>query len=246
MLVTFVNNGSLVANLTTSAALDQPTVSVGDVLVAFLFSHSGSANTISPPDGTWSEIAQAYASGSQIQYAAFWKTATATTGTHTFTKATNDGVTWGGAILAWTSQNASNPVDATTPTVSDNSTSADNVTFAAFDPTRTDAHIVFAAYYANDLTTFAAGMSSDTNPDCTTRLDAETAIGNDFSLAITSGDTTDGANIPSRTWASNSTADAPSVGLTFALVPLSPITPPATTISIPSTHFAVNNQVVAY
>lgn len=216
MAISFVAAGSLGVNATAaSQAISQPTCSVGDLLIAFVFSRSVSNNVISPPDGTWTQIYQAF-NGGAIVYAAFWKKATATTGSHTFTKASDDSRPFGGVIAAYSGVGAS-PIDATTPGASVN-VSADNVTFPAFDPTSTSAHVIFAAYYQTNSTTFAAAMSSDTNPDCTTRFDVETSLGSAFSLAMTSGDS-DGSNIASRTWASNSTSDAANVGVVFAIAP---------------------------
>jgi hypothetical protein len=221
-MVTYVGNGALAATTASaSQALAQPTCSVGDILIAFVFTNGAAQNTISPPDGTWTQIIQD--DNSNQESAIFWKTATATTGNHTFSKATNDGSVFGGVIAAWTGQDSSNPIDTTAANAHHETSFADNVTFNAFDPTSTNAHVIFAAFYANDLTIFAAAMSSDTNPDCTTRFDLETSVGSDFTVAVTSGDTMDGSNIASRTWASNSTSDAGSTGIVFALVPTPPL-----------------------
>jgi hypothetical protein len=62
-------------------------------------------------------------------------------------------------------------------------------------------------------------MSGDTNPDCVRRFDLETGTGTDATIALTSGPTTDGSNIASRTWASAATTDSGNTGMVFGLKP---------------------------
>lgn len=171
---------------------------------------------ISPPDGTWTQVVQTQDATASITYAIYFKYATASGASYTFSKDINSGTLFGGVIAAWRNTDTSNPLDPT-PGGATATASSDAVSFPAYDPTETDSHIVYTAFYSDDQTTFAAAMSSDTNPDCTTRVDQETPTATDFSIAITSGDTTDGSPIASRTWASNSTVDASNVGYVFAL-----------------------------
>jgi len=219
MAVTFVGSGALAVNatVTTQSISSHANTAVDDILIAQIANRGGASVVISPPDGTWTEIIQGHFN-SGFDHALYWKRATAAgVQAFTFSKAVDDNVVFGGVISSWRGcPTAGSPLDATAATQSHNATS-DNVTFTAFDPTNTDSHVIFMAYYGNDTTTFAAAMSSDTNPDCTIRYDEETATGSDISLACTSGDTTDGANIASRTWASASGADFYNVGVVFAL-----------------------------
>lgn len=220
MSVSFVAAGSLGANGTvTSQSITSPACSVGDLLVAVLMDQTAVSNTISPPDGTWTTVTQGKAGSVDVQYGIFWRTATGSGDSFTFTKATDDNLAFGGVIMAFNGHNLAKPLDTTAVGILANTVSADVVTFPAFDPTGTDSHIIFAAFYTDDSTTFDTAMSSDTNPDCTTRFDVETGVGggSGFSIAVTSGDTTDGSSIASRTWASNSSVDRASVGIVFAL-----------------------------
>lgn len=223
MAVTFVAAGTLAGNATVATqAIVAPACAADDILIAVLVNKSVTSNTISAPDGTWTQITQGIAdctlAADDHEYAVFWKRATGSGGTFTFTKATDDNNLFAGVIYAFRGcPTSGSPLDATAVGVSVNAAAADNVTFPAFDPTNTDSHIVFIAIYGNDLTTFASAMSSDTDPDCTLRDDQETSTGSDASIACISGDTTDGANIASRTWASSSTTDAGSTGIVFGL-----------------------------
>jgi len=221
MPVTFVGAGTLVASATNQAVAPQCHASTltGDILIATLI-NKALLNGISPPDGTWTEILSEENTTGAFTVWAYWKRATAAGAqSFTFTKDNDDNVCLAGYITSWRGcPAAGDPRDATARGVTHTGSAADNVSFPAFDPTATDVHVIFVAYYGNDLTTFAAAMSNDTNPDCTVRSDQETSAGTDASIAVTSGDN-DGSNIASRTWASGSTADAANSGLVFALIP---------------------------
>jgi hypothetical protein len=117
-------------------------------------------------------------------------------------------------------------IDAAGVGVTATTTLTDDVSFPAYDPSgpvggAADVHVMFVAFYGNDLTGFSAAMSADTNPDCTTRVDLESSAGTDVTLALTSGNN-DGGNIAARTWASNSTANAANTGVVFAVNPEPP------------------------
>lgn len=227
MAVTPGNVGSL-GTATTNPILGvvTPSCSIGDVLIFHLINKSTSENTFTPVGTGWTEIVQGYNSNTPNphQYAVFWRRSANTGGsTYSFEKTTDDNLLSAGVCMAWSGCiETGSPLDATAVGVSEN-VSADNVTFPAFDPTRTDVHVVFLANYGDDNTTFAAAMSGDTNPDCTTRYDLETNTGSDASLACTSG-SNDGSNITSRTWASSSSTDAANTGIVFALIPPSTTT----------------------
>jgi hypothetical protein len=223
--ITFVGAGALAGNATTtSQSIDcHASTLADDILICQLINKSVTANTISAPDGTWTEVItqevnDCTTAADDHEYALFWKRATAGgTQSFTFTKATDDNVLFAGVISSWRGAVTSgSPLDGTAAARTETAGAADNVSFPAYDPTETSVHVIYMAYYGNDLTTFAAAMSNDTNPDCTTRYDLESSTGNDCSLACTSGDN-DGANVAARTWASGSTTDAGSTGVVFAL-----------------------------
>ena len=224
MAITFVAAGALAFNDTvTSQAIVAPTLQANDIMIACVQSSSGTSNVISAPDGTWAQVFQGWNSGGNwgMQYSVWWKEASAgdSGASFTFTKATDDNRTFGGMISAWRGCAAS-PLDATAAAATETSV-AEDVTFPAFNPTATDVEVLFVAFYGQDLTTFAAAMSNDVNPDCTIRWDLEgNASIQDFSIACTSGNN-DGSNIASRTWASNSTTNEANTGVVFALAPSS-------------------------
>jgi hypothetical protein len=224
MSVTFVAAGALAGNATVATqAIAQPTCAVGDILICAIINKSVTANVVSPPDGSWTaviatEVNDCTTAADDHQFSLFWKIATATTGNHTFTKATDDNVLFAGVMVAYRGT-ASTPLDATPAARTKTAGASDNVSFPAYDPTSTDVRVIFVAYYGNDATTFAAAMSNDVNPDCTIDVDVESGTGNDCSIAITSG-LNDGSNVAARTWASSSTIDAGNTGVVFALVSL--------------------------
>lgn len=224
MAVTFVGNGVLGVNATTpSQTITDASVAVGNYVLIAVVINKGLAAAIAPPDGTWSLLVlgstDCTTAADDHSYAIYYKLVTSYSGGvgYTFTKDIDDNVTFGGIISTWAGADGTNPIDDTAVGVTPTTSAADDVSFPAFDPTGTDSHIIYVAIYGNDLTTFAAAMSSDTNPDCTKRFDVETSTGTDVSIALTSGDTTDGSNIASRTWASSSTTDAGSTGIVFGL-----------------------------
>lgn len=230
MAVTFTDKGAL-ATITSGANLTvtSPTVASGDYILIACLLDKALGTTWTPPDGTWTEIisgdADCTTGSSDFSYAIFWKRVTADTGAtgYLFQRNLSGAQLGAGIISTWAGAVSSgDPLDASSVGVTVTAANADNVSFPAFDPTETNSHIIFVAYYGNDLTTFAAAMSGDTNPDCTTRFDVETSNGTDCSIALTSGDTTDGSNIAARTWASASTADAGSAGIVFGLKPAPP------------------------
>lgn len=211
------------ANTDPLAALVLASNNASDTLFAALI-NKGPTNTISPPDGTWTELCQGWIDTSvtngDFQYAVFWKFATASGGgTFNFTKATDDNNLFAGVIWTHTgvSRAGGTPIDAAgyiaTPTTAANA----NVSFAAYDPVGTQSEIFYLAFYGDDTTTFSAAMSADTNPDCTLRFDRENNAGTDASIAGTSGPTTDGSLIAARTWASGAGVAGGSVGVVFGI-----------------------------
>lgn len=223
MAVTFLaSGGSLATNATTTTLnITSPAVAVGDHFLLACLINKESTVDITPPDGTWTEIVDAFNNAGTAlhkhQYAAFYKVALADDGNdvYSFAKDIDDNKLFCGVIATFGGVDTTTPLDATAAGVTATTTDTDNVTFPAFDPAAA-CHAVFVAFYGNDLTTFAADMSADTNPDCTKRFDLESGTGSDASIAMTSGDN-DGSNIASRTWASGSTADAANTGLVFGL-----------------------------
>lgn len=225
MPITFVAAGAFAANATLATQnIVAPTLVANDVMLACVI-NKALGNVISAPDGTWTQIVQddndCTTAADDHRFAIFWKRAAGgdSGATFAFTKATDDNSFFGGMIGAFRGcVTPGSPLDATAPGVQKTAAQTDDVTFPALDPTGTDVHVVFIAFYLNDLTTFAAAMSADTNPDCTLRWDTETATGTDCTIACMSGDN-NGASIASRTWAAASTADAGNTGVVFALLP---------------------------
>lgn len=223
MAVAFVGNGTLATNTTTASMnITDAAVSSGTyLLIATLIAKSNV--DLQPPDGTWTELIDGWtdctAAADDHKFAVFYKTVSSYTGgvAYTFFKDIDDNVLWAGVISTWSGHDPVSPLDDTAVGSTGTTAAAENVSFPAFDPTGVDSEIVFVAFYGNDLTTFAAAMSSDVNPDCTKRFDLETASGNDATIALTSGPTTDGSNIASRTWASGSTTDAGNTGVVFGI-----------------------------
>lgn len=209
---TFVAVGALAfTNTITTFTTVAPASSVGDRLIAVVL-NKAAANAITS-DGSWTQVAQGDTTGTGAHRYSVWERDAAASGaSFVWTKTTDDNVLFCGLILAYTSAER----DATAVGVLSNA-SADNVSFPAFDPTSTENRTIYVAIYGNDLTTFAAAMSGDTNPDCTIDCDIETNQESDATIAVTSG-TNDGTAIAARTWASNSTTDAVSTGIVFAIV----------------------------
>lgn len=222
--VSFVAAGSLATNIVDQTlAIVAPACQSGDILIAQVINKALSV-AMSPPDSTWTQLYQADAdcttAADDHRAAIWWKRASdANSGaTFNFTKASGT-VLFAGVISVWRGATRdNNPIDPTALASQVNVAAADNVTFPAFDPTNQEAHVIFMSFYGNDLTTFNAAMSVDTNPDCTLRYDLETSQGNDCSLSCISGKS-DGSNIASRTWASASTTDAGSTAIVFGLIP---------------------------
>ena len=182
MAVTFVAAGSATQSGTAaSISITAPTCLADDILIACVATKTllGATNVISPPDSSWTQIFQGNNDCTDDdtdshQYAIFWRRATGSAGSFSFTKATDDNNTFTGIISAWRGAELfPTPLDATAAAASEEAANRNNVPFPAFDPTDTDSHIIYCAFYGEDSTAFAAAMSSDTNPDCTTRYDVE-------------------------------------------------------------------------
>ena len=192
MAVTFVGAGALATSATLASIniSSHANTAIGDILICQLINKSVTANAFSPPDGTWTavittEVNDCTTAADDHQYGLYWKRATAAgVQAFTFTKAVDDNVLFAAVISAWRgAKSTGSPLDATAAVRTETAGAADNVSFPAYDPTSTSVHVIYMAYYGNDLTTFAAAMSADTNPDCTTRYDLESSTGNDCSLA---------------------------------------------------------------
>lgn len=215
--------GALATNVVNQTLpLVAPACQEDDILIAQVINKALTV-AISAPDATWTQLYQANAdcttAADDHRASLFWKRATSASSgaTFNFTKASGT-VLFAGVLSAWRGCKVkSTPIDVTPVGATVTVGASDNVSFPAFQPTADEVHAIFFAFYGNDLTTFGAAMSADTNPDCTKRYNVESSAGNDCSLACTSGDN-DGSNIASRTWASASTADAGSTGVVLALV----------------------------
>ena len=225
-VVTFVAAGSFAGNITVATqAITAPACQAYDILIAAVINKSVTANAVTPPDATWTaviatEVNDCTTAADDHQYSLYWHRATAADSgaAFTFTKATDDNVLFGGVMVAYRGAvTAGSPLDATAAARTETAGATDNVTFPAYDPTSTNNRTIFVAYYGQDVTTFAAAMSADTNPDCTKDVDVESSLGTDCSIAITSG-TNDGASIASRTWAAVAGTTSGNTGVVFALV----------------------------
>jgi len=226
MTYAYVGNGALAVNNTTATLpVVAPTgLNDDDILLCQLINKSVTANAFTPPDASWAaviatEVNDCTTAADDHQYGLYWRRAKATDSgaTFNFTKATDDNLLMAGVISAHRGcKRSGSPLNATAAARTETVGAADNVTFPAHDPAGTNCVVLFMAYYGQDVTTFAAAMSADTNPDCTTRYDLESATGNDCSLACTSG-TNDGTAVGSRTWASAATTDAGNTGVVFAM-----------------------------
>lgn len=225
MLVKFRAAGALAANATTNTqAITAPACEVDDILIAVVI-NKALANVISAPDATWTQIYQGPGNctiaNDDHRAAIYWKRATASGGAFTFTKVTDDNLLFGGAIIAYGGcRKRINPLDLTSTGVTVTAAANANIAFPAFDPTDVRAEILYVGIYGNDNTTMASAMTpANLNPVCTVRLDVETNLGSDVTIGVTSGPTTDGSAIASRTWATAAATNAGSSGIVFGLVP---------------------------
>jgi hypothetical protein len=214
--VAWVANGSLATNATTaSMAITAPSLSVNDIMIAFIYGNNN--QVVSPPDGTWTSVCEVN-NTANMRSSVFWKRAAAADsgGSFTFTKPIDDNLLFAGFIGSWKgARTSATPIDATACSSSPNA-SSDTVTYATFDPTETNAFVIAAGFYANDLTT--AGAFSGTDPTMTNRADLETSTGADASIFVFDG-VSSGAATGSRTHSTTSTADAINQGFLFGLVP---------------------------
>lgn len=222
MAVAFQAVGSLaVSTVGTAMNVTAPTCQAGDILFCQLYWNTATEASITAPDGTWNEVAQGWtdstSSAQEHQYALFWKVATGSGGTFSFTKGADNSLLFAAVISAWRGADNTTPIDATGVSVFEKDLGSSTVSFNAYDPTSTGVEAVFFAYLTNDTAGFNAAMSDDTNPDCTTRYDLETTTGADCTLACTSG-SNDGSAIAARTWTHNSGASNGSTGIVLALV----------------------------
>jgi hypothetical protein len=132
-----------------------------------------------------------------------------------FTKSTDNNLLFAGVISQWsgalTTGTCADALDATAESISNNA-SADDVTYATFDPTETNAFVVAIGFYNEDLTT--AGSISGTDPTYTNRWDLEVPTGTDCSIFGYSG-ASSGAATGSRTHSTTSTVDAINIGVQF-------------------------------
>jgi len=213
MAVGFVNAGAIAADATTTnLAITAPVCSSGDILIACI---SGRNNqVVSPPDGTWTSILEVN-HGSTYRVSLFWRRATGSGGSFTFTKPVDDNLLNCGVIAAFSGCLASgSPIDATTPSQSLNAT-ADTVSYADFNPTETAAYVVAVGFYKDDVTT--AGSIAGTDPALTLRWDVETGTGADGSIFGYSGSSS-GVATGARSHTTTSAIDAISVGIMFGLI----------------------------
>lgn len=185
-----------------------PACVAGDLLIALVF-NKGSTSFTAP--GDWFLLSQV-ATGVWVA-SVYYRLAVAGDSFTpvTFSKTANDGILFGVQISAWITGLLA-PYSGSSGSVPP----VELVPFPAISPSGA-AHLAFFALYGDDQTAFAAAMSADTNPDCTTRFETETSLGTGFSIACTSGEN-DGSAVASRTWASNSVVDADCIGIIIVMV----------------------------
>jgi hypothetical protein len=217
MAVSFVTNGVIAANATTTTlAVVAPTFTDTDptnILICAI--HSNDNQVVTAP-ANWTKFVELNNTANQRLTIA-WKRAAPgdSAATFNFTKPTDNNLLFCGVIGIWTGcVSSGNPIDATTPSTSANAV-ADAVTYADFDPTETAAFVVAVGIYADDATT--GGAMSGTNPTFTKRIDVETAVGADASIFFYDG-ASDGSATGARSHATTSTIDAISIGCLFGLI----------------------------
>jgi len=211
--VAFQAVGALAAGANVSS-LDvvAPACAANDILIAVLLVKDN--RVVSAPDGTWTMFVDSTNTTAQ-RVRIFWKRATASGGTFTFTTPTKANNLFAGVISAWRGCiTTATPIDATSPSISNNALS-DTVSYATFNPTETTAFVVAIGVYNDDTTT--AGAISGTNPAFTNRFDLETSTGTDCSMFSYSG-TSDGAATGARSHTTTSGVDAINMGVLFGLV----------------------------
>jgi hypothetical protein len=226
MPITFVGAGALADNATTNTQVctTHASTGVGDIIIAQLINKSVTANAFSPPDGTWTtviatEVNDCTVAADDHQFGLYWKRSTADGAQgFTFSKATDDNVEFAVVLSSWRgARQLQSPIDSTAPARTKTAGGNVVVSHPAYDPTDTDVHAIFMAYYGNDATTASTSMVGNTNPVAVVRYDLMSGTGTDCSLCCASGDN-DGSNIAARTWAQAPTASAGNTGVTFALV----------------------------
>ncbi len=223
MAAAFQAVGSQAVNATTTTlGIVAPTLAADDIMIAVV--HHKGTQTISPPDGTWTGVAD-IASGSMGLWV-FWKRAASgdSGATFNFTKPTDDNVLFSGIIAAYRGcPTSGDPLVSGTPSEVINAVS-DTVTYNDFSPGEA-CLIVAVAAYNNDETT--AGAMSGTDPTFTNRWDVETTGGTDDSLFGYDG-TSSGATTGSRTHSTTSVNDAASAAIMFGLKSAGSAQPPRT------------------
>lgn len=217
MTVSFVTNGAIAANATTTTlAVVAPTFTDTDPTNLLICVIVGKDNQVITAPANWTKFVEVNNTTAQRMTIAWKRAASGDSGaTFNFTKPTDNNILFCGVIGVWNGcLSSGTPIDATTPSTSANAV-ADAVSYADFNPTETDAFVIAAGVYNDDLTT--GGAISGTNPTFTKRVDVETGLGTDGSIFMYDG-ASDGAATGARSHATTSTADAISIGAMFGLI----------------------------
>jgi len=218
MAVAFNTVGALAADATTTTlAVVAPTFTDSDnknVLIAVIL---GKDNQVITAPAGFTKFVEVNNTTAQRLTIAWKRAAGGDSGaTFNFTKPTDNNILFCGVIGIFSGcLTSATPIDGSTPTTSLNDPAVDAVTYADFDPTETDAYVVAAGVYNNDLTT--AGTISGTNPTLDNRWDLESGTGTDGSIFGYSG-ASDGAATGARSHTTTSSADAISIGCLFGLI----------------------------
>lgn len=215
MAVTFVANGSMVPDATTTTlTVSAPTCLDDDILLAHIYGKN--RQVVTAPAG-WASVVE-YDDGTNNQrLSVFWKRAVAASDSgaaFNFTKPVDDNLLFVGVISAWRGcVKVGSPIDPGTPSTRRNAAS-DNVNFNTFDPTY-PCHVVAMSSYNTNATT--AGAISGTDPTFSIRYDLEQNSANNNSSFCHSGDSS-GAATGGRQFATSSTTDAANMGVIFGLI----------------------------
>ena len=216
MAVAFQALGPTASNATTaSLVMTSPSCLADDILIATILGKDNLSWTA--PNASWTKFVEVNNTTAQRLTIAWKRAATGDSAIpYTFVKSSDNNVLAFGCITAWRGCNASaTPIDATSPTTSVTASAVDAVDYVSFNPAETDAFVVAAGVYNNDLTT--AGAIGGTNPTFANNADVETGAGTDGSIFIYSG-ASDGAATGGRSHTTTSGTDAINIGALFGLV----------------------------
>lgn len=148
--------------------------------------------------------------------------------TYTFTSNLSPLAGQGGRISAWRHSQGTPTVDPATIVITDTAVANALISYGSYTPSGAG-HVVFPAFYGNDVTTLDAIAGTD--PAATIWYDDESTAGSDFTISISSGNST-GAATGARTQDSHAGVIASSVGVVFGLLAPSDEVPPGVNFTV--------------